>query len=467
MRTLASLLISGGILMMSGAAFSREPSGLEQYYLELVNRARANPNGEVTRLSSSPWGDDEENPVPANLNEGLAPGTISASAKQPLAFDTRLIDSASDYSDFLLATEQFSHTANGTASTRMTSAGYSFTSPSIAGENLATTASTGPYPLDRDRVDDHHSGLFIDGGVTGRGHRINLLLADYREIGIAIRADSDGVSIFGSGFNEILSAQNLAKSAGRVFVTGVIYSDTNTNSFYDPGESAGILALEVRTTGGVTRASGTSFSSGGYSINLNGVASGTYDLVAIDAFGSEKSTSFAWTGSENVKVDLVNPNFIAPPVFGIPYRPDGRIGITLTSLTGNDLYTDTAVGQTIWQTANSAVTMKWHARFENDGSEIDTVRTIGTQGNRFFRVTYLMRNGNVFSNATASILTGFNDALQNGEESAYQIHLKTERAALGRRNSHSFSLRAVSSNDGSKADRVSGLLLNRTKKSRR
>jgi hypothetical protein len=114
MKVIRQFLLSCGVLAVTTVGVTREPTTLEQYYLELVNRARANPNGEVARLSDEPleiWG-DEGSPVPADLNEGIAPGTISAAAKQPLAFDTRLIDSASDYSDLLLATEQFTHTAN-------------------------------------------------------------------------------------------------------------------------------------------------------------------------------------------------------------------------------------------------------------------------------------------------------------------------------------------------------------------
>lgn len=54
MRTFPLLIC--GILMPAAALQAREPTDLEQYYLELVNRARANPNGEVTRLSGEIWG---------------------------------------------------------------------------------------------------------------------------------------------------------------------------------------------------------------------------------------------------------------------------------------------------------------------------------------------------------------------------------------------------------------------------
>ena len=55
---------------------------LEQYFLELVNRARANPTGEAQRFGLS------------DLNQGLSPGTISASPKAPLAPNQLLLNAA-------------------------------------------------------------------------------------------------------------------------------------------------------------------------------------------------------------------------------------------------------------------------------------------------------------------------------------------------------------------------------------
>lgn len=466
MRRASPFLPLGVVLLGTIAGAAREPTELEQYYLELVNRARSDPGAEVTRLSGETWGDDGS-PAAPDLNEGLAPGTIAATPRQPLAFDTRLIDSASDYADLLLASEKFSHTANGTPSSRMAAAGYSLTPPSLSGENLAITASSGPHPVDKTRVADHHAGLFIDGNVAGRGHRVNLLEGDYREAGIAIRPDADGDSYFDGSFNDVVSAQNFAKSAGRIFVTGVVYHDTNTNLFYDPGESAGVLELVVKTAGGTTVASGTSFGSGGFSINLAGAAPGAYELVARDALGFEDSAAFVWTGAENVKVDLRDPALVAPPVLGNPFRPDGRIGLTPAGLAGNDVYSDNATGQRLQRTARSAASLVWHARIENDGVSPDLVAVFGSRGDRRFAIDYLRQDGAAFVNATAAIAAGLPTALASGEEAAFRILVKPRRSALGRRTGISFRLRGVSNNDGAKADRVNGVVVNRTRKPRR
>jgi hypothetical protein len=446
---------------------TREPTELEQYYLELVNRARANPNAEVDRLSGLVWGDEGDRKTP-DLNEGLAPGTILAAPKQPLAFDPRLIDAASDYSGLLLLTEQFSHTADGTSLSRMVAAGYVFSPPSRAGENLATTASRLLHLIGPERVNKHHEGLFIDGDVAGRGHRINLLQDGFREVGIAMLADTDGISIFGPGFNEVLSTQNFASSNGRIFVTGVIYHDFNLNLFYDPGETAGILPLTVKTTGGALVASGTSFISGGYSINLNGVPPGDYMLSARDPLGNEETAVFSWGGTRNVKIDLVDPEFPGPPVIDIPFRPDGCIGANSTSFTGNELFDPTGMKQSVSLTARSPKSLSWHARFENDGSSQDNFIIDGTVGSRLFDVTYLRRRGSTTSaNVTAAVLTGLQDTVQSGSSMSFEILVKPRTRALGRRNGISFRLGATSSGDRTKVDRLTGVLENRTKKARR
>lgn len=456
MKAIFFSLLGCGLLAVTTSGVAREPTELEQYYLELVNRARANPNGEVARLSGRIWG-DEGNPVPANLNEGIAPGTISPAAKQPLAFDTRLIDAASDYSDFLLATEQFSHTADGTAASRMTAAGYLFTAPSRSGENLATTASTGPHPINKSRVDQHHEGLFIDGDVAGRGHRINLLLADYREAGIAIREDQDGVSIFGDEFNEVLSTQNFAMSSGRVFVTGVIYHDANTNFFYDPGESAGAIALRVENANGAQVASGTSFASGGYSINLAALPAGDYTLIASDGLGKESQAQFRWSGGTNVKVDLVDP-------FS-PFRPDALIGVSPTQLGGNGFYRDSTLLQSLPQTAKKAGTHTWHTAVDNDGQETDDLILTGAAGNRLFRVTYLREAGGAVVNETAALLTGLVDNdVPSLMRNRYRITISVNRSAIGKRTGHTAHLRVASNGDANKIDRVNAVLVNKTKK---
>src|SRR6478735_4975947 len=71
------------------------PSNLQQYMVELINRARANPTAEAARYGIS-------------LNEGLPAGTISTAPKQPLAINRYLTDGARTHSQWMIDTDTFS-----------------------------------------------------------------------------------------------------------------------------------------------------------------------------------------------------------------------------------------------------------------------------------------------------------------------------------------------------------------------
>src|SRR4051812_26073316 len=108
-----------------------EPTALDQYLIELINRARMNPTAEAKRLG-------------IDLNEGLTPGQISTAAKQPLAFDPDLTESARGHAKWMLDTDTFSHTGEGGSSpgVRMATAGYEFTGNWRWGENISWRGTT-------------------------------------------------------------------------------------------------------------------------------------------------------------------------------------------------------------------------------------------------------------------------------------------------------------------------------------
>jgi len=463
---LLSALFLGAVSLVD----AREPTELEQYYLELVNRARANPDAEVTRLSGLDWG-DEGFPATPDLNEGLAGGTIPSAAKQPLAFSGLLIDSASNYSDLLLAMEKFGHNESGTSQERMALAGYPFGHTWGSGENLGLTTSNGPHPLDFNRAEDHHTSLFVDYNVPGRGHRINLMSPDFREVGIAIRADSDMESYFppplsGTPFiNDILSTQNFAFSNDRVFVTGVIFYDNIANNFYDVGESAGVLDLEVKNALNATVASGTSFGSGGYSINMSGLPAGTYTLEATDSAADTASVAFMWNNSTNVKADIVDPAFTAPPIIPPPgpsvipiltYQPDALIGTSLSKLTGNNVYSGNPNSQKVTQKAKKTKWHNWYVSFQNDGNFSDRLTVSGGKGNKYVKIAYrdLATGGNV----TAAFGTGNKLNLGSKSSANYQIRMKPSRRAVGRKTKYMIDIRSTSDSDSSKVDSVQAMI---------
>jgi len=133
-----------------------QPTAQEQYMLELINRARSNPNAEAARYN-------------IDLNEGLAPGTISSEAKQPLAFNLSLIDAARDHSEWMLDQDTFSHTGSDGSDPgdRMENAGYSFTGSWTRGENIAWNGTTGTPDVTQS-VATQHENLFVDLNIPGR-----------------------------------------------------------------------------------------------------------------------------------------------------------------------------------------------------------------------------------------------------------------------------------------------------------
>ena len=262
-----------------------QPTAQEQYMLELVNRARANPNAEAQRYGIS-------------LNQGLAAGTLNNSVKQPLVFNSNLIQSSRVHSRWMLDRDQFSHTGSGgsSAGDRMRQNGYQFTGSWTWGENIAWQGSTGVIDATA-TISDSHEGLF-----KSPGHRTNLLSDDFREVGIgSLEGEFDG-------YNALMTTQNFARSGSSVFLTGFAFTDAVQNDdFYTVGEGLGGLQVEaVRDDG--QRFQTTTFGSGGYQLAL---APGNY-TVNFSGNGLNQTVQRSVSiGQQNVKLDLATDQLAA------------------------------------------------------------------------------------------------------------------------------------------------------------
>lgn len=263
------------------------PTSYEQYMLELINAARANPDSWAASLG-------------IDLNEGLSAGTISSTPKQPLAFDELIIDAARSHSQWMLDNDTFSHTGvNGTdGGDRMAAAGFQFEAPYVWGENLALTGTTGNLSSDlTSYVYQLHSNLFIDEGIAGRGHRINMMYDDFREVGVGILTGTYEV------YNTVMDTQNFATNYDQdVALTGVVYTDSDDNNFYTPGEGLGGITVTATGTSGTY--STNTFSSGGYT--LEGLPDDTY-TVQFSGSGYDTTTNTVAIAGQNVKLDWVDP----------------------------------------------------------------------------------------------------------------------------------------------------------------
>ncbi|MEM9768705.1 MAG: CAP domain-containing protein [Cyanobacteria bacterium P01_D01_bin.71] len=256
-----------------------QPTAQEQYFLELVNRARLKPTAEAARYN-------------INLNQGLPSGTISSTSKQPLAFNFNLIDASRSHSQWMLNTDTFSHTGAGgsSAGQRMTSAGYDFTGSWTWGENIAWQGTTGT-PNVTASVTGQHEGLF-----KSSGHRRNILNGSFREIGIGtLTGEFDG-------YNAVMTTQNFAKSGNATFLTGVAFDDGVTDDdFYTVGEGlGGINVTATRQSDNATFRT-TTFGSGGYQVALT---PGTYNITFSGGELAQAIQQTVTVGSKNVKLDL-------------------------------------------------------------------------------------------------------------------------------------------------------------------
>ncbi len=250
----------------------REPTANEVRMIELVNRARFDPEAEVAR-----------NNQVNSVNEGTPSGcTITPAQKAPLAFNQLLLDAAENHSHWMLANDTFSHTGvNGSnPGNRVTAAGYSW---SWVGENLAVSSTL--------NIDHQHNGLF-----ASPGHRCNILHEQFREIGVG---QDFGPFTFTQGvFHSSMVTQKYARpSSGSFFITGVVYQDNNSNGIYDQNEGIANVVVNVNGTNHLA------YTSGIYSVPVGN--NNTYTITFSGGALPEPVATDVTINGRNVKVDAV------------------------------------------------------------------------------------------------------------------------------------------------------------------
>lgn len=214
------------------------PSADEQLYIELINRARANPAAEGARLAATTDPDVVASYAAFSVNLALMQTEFNAlSAAPPLAPNANLSNSARGHSAWMLANATQSHNEGALSfAQRIINNGYSGASYA---ENIYAYSKSVWYG---------HAGLNVDwggggsGGMqSGRGHRTNIHNAALKEIGVGMSYGTTG------GMGPQLVTQDFGTRSGTAFATGVAYYDLNGNNFYDAGE--GISGLSVNVSG--------------------------------------------------------------------------------------------------------------------------------------------------------------------------------------------------------------------------
>jgi Cysteine-rich secretory protein family len=260
---------------------SGDPTADEQMVLEMINRARKDPEAEGRRLGT-------------DIKEGLPPQKRSlVRPRPPLAMNKILLSAARMHSADMYEHSYFSHnTKSGKGpAQRIMAAGYTFTA---CGENIACHSSRGLETLE--------DMLIVDSGVKGRGHRVNLLDLNsgytFREVGVGAFV---GDQVNSSGFSTLLT-QDFGTGMAGPFIVGVVYRDRNGNGTYDPGE--GLPGVTITPSQG--RYYAITASGGGFVIPSPAIG-GTITLTA-DGGGLQSPVRRNVTlTANNAKMDFVLP----------------------------------------------------------------------------------------------------------------------------------------------------------------
>jgi len=204
-----------------------DPTPAEQAHLEAINRARANPMMEAARLG-------------IDLYEGVPADAISGLPVQPLVMNAKLLSAARLHSQDMIDHDYFAHASlDGTSPfVRMENAGYDY---SMAGENLAFIGSTIEMNLEETTL-ALHDNLFVDEGYPDRGHRVNMLVEGYKEVGVGLILGE----FRGYDYSYMLSCDfGTPRGYTGSFILGVVYDDRNSDNFFTMSEKGSLMSIST------------------------------------------------------------------------------------------------------------------------------------------------------------------------------------------------------------------------------
>lgn len=294
-----------------------EPTGDEQFMLEVINRARMGPAQEGVFLTTQ----TESNIVQAYSFFGVNKAQIQAAFAaippgQPLAMNKILLGTARAQSLDQQNFQYQGHTSHDgrTYDTRITQGGYP---PAAVAENVYAPIGA---PISTTLFG--HVGFNIDWGAVNAdlGHRkaimgLNDLPTFYygtlREVGVGLVQNSSNVPEPLSWFITQDFGVTYDTSSGSFgptttsFLVGVVYTDLDSDGFYTPGEGAGGITVmpDVGLNYAVTSASG------GYAIPLQNLPSGTTSITVTFSGGGlgtrQVVRSIPLNGLKNLKSDVI------------------------------------------------------------------------------------------------------------------------------------------------------------------
>jgi uncharacterized protein YkwD len=278
-----------------------DPTAEEQYMLELVNRARANPTAEGLRLRYTTDADVLAAYSYFDVDlAAMAAAFAGYPVRPPLAFNANLIAAARAHSQDMASNNFQGHTGStgSTMQTRIDAAGY--TGWNALAENVYAYAKGVFYG---------HAGFNADWGVPSLGHRQNIMNFSttgpvYTEIGIGIVPETSSAT----GVGPLVVTEDFGRRNGEYFVVGVVYADADGDAFYGVGEGLGGIMVST-TQGNYAYTS----SSGGYAIPLASTSGSITVHADGPALGAPQARTVALAGT-NVKVDFIAGSADGSPV---------------------------------------------------------------------------------------------------------------------------------------------------------
>lgn len=290
-----------------------DPTPEEQLYIEMINRARANPTAEADLFATTTDTDVLANYDFFNVDLELMRQQFALiPAAPPVAPNPQLTAAARRHSEDMLEFSYQEHVGmdGSTFATRIADAGY--TGYSLIAENVYANA---------DSVFQGHAGFEVDwgpgvGGMqTPPGHRTTIHNPGFREVGVGVifgqnsPAPGNTAPKFRNVGPSLVTQEFGSRHGATPLITGVVYFDLNGNNFYDLGEGVG--GVNVSVSGTATQA--VTARSGGYAVPVAG--NGNYTVTFSGPNVATSSQSVTVASSQNVKVDF-RPTYTAPTLSG-------------------------------------------------------------------------------------------------------------------------------------------------------
>ncbi len=318
------------------------PSAYEQEMLEMINRMRMDPQGELGRLikSFSPYLEAWDPRVTTALSVFSYPKASQLrsewarlEAAAPLAWNASLCAAATTHNYLMLWEDTQSHQVEERGELplfeRVLAAGFepAYKTGSQDGESVAWV-SENVYSYGRDAYRDFSAGSYthaafaLDWGVPDHAHRDNIMNPNFTDVGISMLRDNNPNTSVGTWLTTVdFGAADTSSLGNGAYLLGVVYDDWNGSGYYEAGEGIGGAAITVKRldSGETETIDFNAFQAGGYQIFLE---NGSYGItVSGQGFGGESGrpvTKYATIQGKNVKLDfLLQDASTEPPVLDL------------------------------------------------------------------------------------------------------------------------------------------------------